>query len=60
MKVRHRERTKEKEKHRGWGERRGEIQFLQAILSVVLTRQASFYQCSFSVNLGKSERNGVG
>lgn len=28
--------------------------------SVVLTRPATFYRCSFSVNLGKSESNGVG
>lgn len=35
--------------------RRGEIQFLWAMLLVVLTRLAGFYQCSFSVNLEKSE-----
>lgn len=33
--------------------RQGEIQFLQATLSVVLTRLVSFYLRSFSVNLGK-------
>ena len=75
MTVRHKDRMRERkrkkktqEKNKDGGEEEGgagregerEIQFLQATLSVVLTRPASFYRCSFSVNLGKSESNGVG
>lgn len=54
MKKRHRNRT-------GGDGGKSSKQFLQATLSVVLTRLVSFYRCSFSVNLGeiREQRSGL-
>lgn len=53
------QRADERKRENHW-EREEEIQYLLTTLSAVLTRLPGFYRCSFSVNLGKSESNGVG